>query len=308
VPTSRRFAPKVGALLALAFALGCGAKPGDPAALGPLERAILGESLEANKAEAVKRLRKIGAQYAVHLETPPMPVGVMAKNGEIGLSWRVAMLPMLGEDALFKEFKLDESWDSEHNKTLIPKMPEVFKLPGKDAGPGRTHIRAFTGPMAFVPTKYTVVNEQPKGKGGAMPLPKGPPSGPRDPFEYYRKHPGHVLTTNHLFIKDGTRHTFMAVEAAEPIEWTNPNELPFLDFPPHEPGGPPPGPLPKLGGGFPGGFHALMCCGEVHFFPDTLAESSIRKMIGKNDGQRLEADAEAVIAATEARRKAEGKR
>ena len=40
------------------------------------------------------------------------------------------MLPYLGEDALYKEFKLDEPWDSEHNRKLLARMPAVFKIDG----------------------------------------------------------------------------------------------------------------------------------------------------------------------------------
>ena len=32
------------------------------------------------------------------------------------LSWRVALLPYVGEGKLYAEFKLDEPWDSAHNK------------------------------------------------------------------------------------------------------------------------------------------------------------------------------------------------
>lgn len=47
-----------------------------------------------------------------------------------GLSWRVAILPFLGHAELYKEFKLEEPWNSDHNKTLIAKMPKEFKTPG----------------------------------------------------------------------------------------------------------------------------------------------------------------------------------
>jgi len=45
------------------------------------------------------------------------------------LSWRVTILPWVGEEKLYKEFKLDEPWDSEHNKKLILKMPLVYRHP-----------------------------------------------------------------------------------------------------------------------------------------------------------------------------------
>ncbi len=50
-------------------------------------------------------------------------------TGKPLLSWRVAILPYLEREDLFKEFHLDEPWDSQHNKALIPRMPRVYRSP-----------------------------------------------------------------------------------------------------------------------------------------------------------------------------------
>lgn len=57
------------------------------------------------------------------------------------LSWRVYLLPMLDEPGLYNQFHLDEPWDSEHNKTLIKRMPKVF---GNDPE-GKTSVHVFIG-------------------------------------------------------------------------------------------------------------------------------------------------------------------
>jgi hypothetical protein len=76
------------------------------------------------------------------------------EKGRPLLSWRVHVLPYLGEQKLYKEFKLDEPWDSEHNKKLIAKMPRAFANPSspKLAADGKTTVlapvhkdAAFTG-------------------------------------------------------------------------------------------------------------------------------------------------------------------
>lgn len=67
------------------------------------------------------------------------------------LSWRVALLPYLGEDKLFKEFCLDEPWDSEHNKKLIPRMPKLFQSQTKANKDGFTHLQMVIGPNAMQP-------------------------------------------------------------------------------------------------------------------------------------------------------------
>jgi hypothetical protein len=61
------------------------------------------------------------------------------------LSWRVHLLPYLEQGELYKQFKLDEPWDSEHNKKLLTKMPRVFDSTGnrKLAAAGET---TYLGP------------------------------------------------------------------------------------------------------------------------------------------------------------------
>ena len=64
----------------------------------------------------------------------PLPAST-SPQGKPLLSWRVRILPFLGQDALYRQFHLDEPWDSPHNRTLIDKMPAVYCLPiSKSAG------------------------------------------------------------------------------------------------------------------------------------------------------------------------------
>jgi hypothetical protein len=48
---------------------------------------------------------------------------------------------------LYKQFHLDEPWDSEHNKTLISQMPEVYLDPSSKWQPadGRSHYLGVKG-------------------------------------------------------------------------------------------------------------------------------------------------------------------
>ncbi len=45
------------------------------------------------------------------------------------LSWRVHILPYVEGGELYKQFKLEEPWDSPHNKALIAKMPKIYRSP-----------------------------------------------------------------------------------------------------------------------------------------------------------------------------------
>lgn len=58
-----------------------------------------------------------------------------------GLSWRVHLLPFLGQKELFEKFNLTEPWDSEHNKKLITQMPAIY---GKNPK-GKTPVHVFLG-------------------------------------------------------------------------------------------------------------------------------------------------------------------
>ena len=77
---------------------------------------------------------------------PPTEVKTPGKAGP-GLSWRVAILPWIEEETLYRQFKHDEPWDSDHNKKLLTKMPKVFMIPGSDpaaAAAGKTYLRTFS--------------------------------------------------------------------------------------------------------------------------------------------------------------------
>lgn len=51
------------------------------------------------------------------------------KDGKPLLSWRVLILPYVEEKELYKEFHLDEPWDSPHNLKLLDRMPDIYKPP-----------------------------------------------------------------------------------------------------------------------------------------------------------------------------------
>ena len=122
----------------------------------------------------------------------PENAAISGPDGKPLLSWRVALLPYLEQGSLFKQFHLDEPWDSPHNKTLIPLMPKVYVVPAADpkvAQQGLTYYRVFVGPG----TAFRLRGDKP----------------PRIPDS----------------IPDGTSNTIMIVEAAEAVPWTKPDEL-----------------------------------------------------------------------------------
>lgn len=252
----------VALLVSLVALAGCGpkpaptvAEPAPPAEVTPAKAEpspAAGKDQQARK-EARQRLLKVA--LAIH-EFEAAHGSLPAGTG--GLSWRVQLLPYLGEQELYGRFNRTEAWDSPTNKPLVEKMPPVFASAGKPAPPGQTYLRSFAGESAIIP---------------APPLPaKGPP--PRRP-------PGEVVPGRSVLIPDGTSCTLAVAEAAEPVEWTRPDDLPF---PGHPTGNPPPA-VPKLGGPFPDGFHGLMANGRVLFFPAGTSDDLLRKLISATGGE-----------------------
>src|SRR5258708_2726900 len=80
---------------------------------------------------SAKNLKQIGFAFHYYSEKYGrfLPRDIADKKGKPLLSWRVSILPFLDEEKLYKEFKLDEPWDSENNKKLIDNMPKVYRAP-----------------------------------------------------------------------------------------------------------------------------------------------------------------------------------
>ena len=98
-------------------------------------------------------LRMLGlAMHNFHdaFNTLPGVVGNPQQKSE--LSWRVHLLPFLDEGKLYQEFHLDEPWDSEHNKTLIKRIPAIYRPANlKVAAEGKTGIVAPVGANSLFP-------------------------------------------------------------------------------------------------------------------------------------------------------------
>lgn len=85
----------------------------------------------ARRSTCKNNLKMIGLamhnHHSVHGQFPA--AASMSTDGKPLLSWRVQLLPFLNAASLYNEFKLDEPWDSAHNKKLIAQMPAVFACP-----------------------------------------------------------------------------------------------------------------------------------------------------------------------------------
>src|SRR5207244_13475574 len=130
--------------------------------------------------------------------------------------------------------------DGPHNEKLLAQMPKLFADQNVNTTDPVTVYQAFVGKGAFFEGS----------KGLQMPA------------EF----------------PDGLSNTLMIVEAAKPVSWTKPEDLPYEANKP----------LPKLGGHTPGGFQAAFCDGSIHVLTQNIKESVLRALITRNGGEVID--------------------
>ncbi|MCL2005063.1 MAG: DUF1559 domain-containing protein [Planctomycetaceae bacterium] len=117
------------------------------------------------------------------------PAYTVDDDGKPLHSWRVLVLPYIGQSGLYHSIRLDEPWDSEHNKQFHDKMPATFRCPVSSIGdPNRDTV------YCMVVGTETI----------------GVPDGKEMSF--------HGIT-------DGTSNTILLVERKTPVCWMEPVDV-----------------------------------------------------------------------------------
>ena len=62
------------------------------------------------------------------------PSDIVDGGGTPMLSWRVGLLPFVGEAALFSQFDTSKAWDAPVNLALLSRMPDAFRSPWSPIG------------------------------------------------------------------------------------------------------------------------------------------------------------------------------
>jgi hypothetical protein len=97
------------------------------------------------RANQMKQLNLALLKY--HQATEHLPAhAIYSDDGKPLLSWRVAILPYIEQQALHARFHLDEPWDSLHNRALIPEMPALLKDPSSKLALEQGKTR-YVGPV-----------------------------------------------------------------------------------------------------------------------------------------------------------------
>lgn len=117
------------------------------------------------------------------------PASVQGNDKDPMLSWRVHILPYMDQGDLYKQFHLDEPWDSLHNKKLISKMPDFYA----DSDPALKSINSSGRTTFLMPAHAETIAYSPEG-------------------------------TKYKEITDGTSNTIMTVEVVpeRAVLWTQP--------------------------------------------------------------------------------------
>jgi uncharacterized protein DUF1559 len=177
------------------------------------------------------------------------PVAMRSADGRPLLSWRVAILPYLESEYLYKQFKLDEPWDGPHNRLLLHMAPTEYRPVPYCRATGdnsTTFYQLFVGPRAAFERN----------------------SGLRIPADF----PG------------GVQKTILVVETREAVPWTRPGDIPFgEDEPPPELGMPSCRRIGRLefDPEAPLYFQAAMVDGTVRFFPTAISPEKLRHWIDR---------------------------
>lgn len=141
------------------------------------------------RSQSTNNLRQLGlAMHNYHDTQKRFPPAVIIGPKGHEHSWRVAILPYLGEMELYNQYRFDEPWDSPNNQNVMRQMPEAFRNPADPPGTVNTRYLAFVG------------------KGSPFENPEG--------FTF-----GDIL--------DGSSNTIMFFSGATNVPWTKPEDIPF---------------------------------------------------------------------------------
>ena len=221
-----------------------------PIAVASLLPAVSAARESARRVASSNNLKQIGlAMHTFHDTYNGFPAAHSAdKNGKPLLSWRVHVLPFVEGEALYRQFKLDEPWDSPHNKKLISQMPAIYKSPGSVNGPGKTNYQAIR-------VAQSVIKLPPRATWGKK-VPVG---------------------TMMREITDGTSNTAMVVESndTKSVIWTKPDDL----LPDTK------DPAKGMRGLRRNGFSVLISDGSVRFLSDRVDARVLKAIFTRNGGE-----------------------
>lgn len=122
---------------------------------GMLLPAVQAARFSARRMQSSNNLKQLAlAMHNYHDTFNQLPGSVVVDrvSGE-KRSWRIELLPFLEQQELYQQYRKDEPWDSEHNRQLLDKMPDVFRHPNGTAPADQTVYHIVHGDEIGVRTE-----------------------------------------------------------------------------------------------------------------------------------------------------------
>ncbi len=232
-------------------------------------RSAVSQAHEASRRSSCNcNLKSFGlAMHNYHQEYGSFPPAfVLGPDGRKWHSWRVLLLPFLGERKLYEEYRFDEPWDGPNNRKLLEKMPQIFACPSRPREANSATLLAI----------------------GLLACTDGPGPSVKNGFTSYAAVFGPdcafrgTQTVTIKEITDGTSNTLLIGECTRTkIPWTKPDDV-YIELHPEL------GDKDGFSGPHEGGIHFLMADGAVRWMNLTTAQATVNALFTRNGGESIQ--------------------
>jgi prepilin-type processing-associated H-X9-DG protein len=206
---------------------------------------------DTRQIQCANNLRRIGmALHEYHNAYRCFPPAVVADSqGNPMHSWRVAILPYLGEHSLYAQYDWKEPWNGPNNRNLAVAAPSVYRCPAEPS-------------LVLGATSYVMI-----AGAGAVGGESGKPVSLAD-------------------IRDGASNTILVVEVAgSQIGWTTPRDLRLDELSLFYPNG---AGARGPSSNHAAGVNVLFCDGSVQALTPAIDPATLRLLLLHSDGMVID--------------------
>lgn len=141
-----------------------------PKLVAMVKTSMMAARQAARRVQEMNNLRQIAMAMLIYEQSRGMlpPAVLRDSEGRAMWSWRVALLPYVGEKALFDQLHRNEPWDSPHNLLVAKQTPRVFQSADRP-NDGKTSVMVFTGAgTAFAEDKRFAIADAKDGPANTL--------------------------------------------------------------------------------------------------------------------------------------------